>query len=209
MSPVAGAAFDPERVVFLDKDGTLIEDLPYNVEPRRIRFALGARDAMRMLGSAGFGVVIVTNQSGVARGYFDESDLVAVEQHLRLELASLGVPLLGFEACPHLPFPDGVNEYAVDCECRKPKPGLILRAARKMGIDPVGRWLVGDTWMDVAAGRAVGCRTILVDRATGDAGHPAAGPDATVSDLRAAAEVILAQHVPPRMPAPAAQWRIE
>jgi D-glycero-D-manno-heptose 1,7-bisphosphate phosphatase len=179
--------------VFLDKDGTLVEDLPYNVAPDRVRFAPGAREAVRLFGTAWLPLVVVTNQSGVARGYFTERDLEQLGDHLRAEVAALGGELLGFYACPHLP--DGVVEaYALDCGCRKPLPGLIERAARDLGLDPRRSWFVGDTWMDVAAGQAAGCRSILVgpevrDRST----HPPGiEPDAAVPDLLDAARLIVA-----------------
>jgi D-glycero-D-manno-heptose 1,7-bisphosphate phosphatase len=184
-------------MVFLDKDGTLIEDLPYNVDPRRVRFAPGAREAIRLLGAAGMPVAVVTNQSGVARGYFDEADLEPLADHLASEVAALGGELAGFYACPHLP--DGnVAAYAVVCDCRKPLPGLVRRATEELGVDPRSSWFIGDTWMDVAAGRAAGCRTVLVgpehrDRST----HPPdIEPDAAVPDLLAAARLILGERMP-------------
>jgi D-glycero-D-manno-heptose 1,7-bisphosphate phosphatase len=180
-------------VVFIDKDGTLIEDLPYNVDPARVRFLPGAREAVRLLGDAGLDLVVVTNQSGVARGYFDETDLTRLEKHLDREVAALGGRLVGFYACPHLP--EGtVEAYAVECSCRKPAPGLIHRAAEELGADPHRSWFIGDTWMDVAAGAAAGCRTILVGPEYRDRpGHPpGVVPDAAVPDLLAAAHIILA-----------------
>jgi histidinol-phosphate phosphatase family protein len=176
--------------VFLDKDGTLIEDLPYNVDPLRIRLAPGARAGVRLIGRAGLPIVIVTNQSGVARGYFSERDLARVAAHLSAELASLGATLDGFYFCPHLP--DGVNEFAIECECRKPLPGLIARAARELQIEPGSSWFVGDTWMDVAAGRAAGCRTIMVGPEHSSAHELPADrrPHHAVPDLLAAARII-------------------
>ena len=178
--------------VFLDKDGTLIEDLPYNVDPSRIRFAPGARAGVRLLGAAGYRLVIVTNQSGVARGYFGEADLERVATHLAQQLQSLGAALDGFYFCPHLP--DGINEYAMECHCRKPLPGLIRRAATELGLVVPGSWFVGDTWMDVAAGRAAGCRTIMVGPEHRTAATLPADrrPDHAVPDLLAAARVIVA-----------------
>lgn len=188
----AGRAPDPRPTVFLDKDGTLIEDLPYNVDPRRVRLAPGAREAVRLLGAAGYRLVIVTNQSGIARGYFTEAELREVETHLAAELAALGAALDGFYFCPHLP--EGVNEYAIVCACRKPEPGLVRRAARDLGVDLSRAWFIGDTWMDVVAGRRAGCRTIMVGpehRTAGDL--PAAKrPDHAVADLLDAARIILA-----------------
>ncbi|MFL5712361.1 MAG: D-glycero-alpha-D-manno-heptose-1,7-bisphosphate 7-phosphatase [Chloroflexota bacterium] len=180
-------------VVFIDKDGTLIEDLPYNVDPARVRFAPGAREAVRMLGAAGLDLVVVTNQSGVARGYFDEADLARLGKHLGREVAALGGRLAGFYACPHLP-EGSVEAFAIECTCRKPAPGLIQQAAEEIGADTRGSWFIGDTWMDVAAGAAAGCRTILVGPEHRDRpGHPPnVVPDAAVPDLLAAAHVILA-----------------
>jgi histidinol-phosphate phosphatase family protein len=181
------------RVLFVDKDGTLIEDLPYNVDPARIRFAPGAREAVRRLGDAGIDLAIVTNQSGVARGYFAEADLDPVAAHLRRAIGALGGRLAGFYACPHLP--DGVvARYAIACDCRKPLPGLLRRAAAELGVDLASSWFVGDTWMDVAAGRAAPCRTILVGREWRDRStHPRGlEPDAAVPDLLRAVEIVLA-----------------
>jgi len=184
-------------VVFIDKDGTLIEDLPYNVDPARVRFAPGAREAVRMLGAAGLDLVVVTNQSGVARGYFDEADLARLGKHLGREVAALGGRLAGFYACPHLP-EGSVEAFAIECTCRKPAPGLIQQAAEEIGADTRGSWFIGDTWMDVAAGAAAGCRTILVGPEHRDRpGHPPnVVPDAAVPDLLAAAHVILAASPP-------------
>jgi D-glycero-D-manno-heptose 1,7-bisphosphate phosphatase len=183
-------------VVFVDKDGTLIEDLPYNVDPERVRFAPGARAGVRRLSEAGWDLVVVTNQSGVARGYFTEADLEALGHHLRGRIGELGGRLAGFYACPHLP--DGsVPDFAVDCECRKPLAGLINQAAADLDVDPRASWCIGDTWMDVAAGAAAGCRTILVGPEYLERpGHPAdVVPDAAVPDLLAAAEIILAESI--------------
>jgi histidinol-phosphate phosphatase family protein len=191
---------DATPTVFVDKDGTLIEDLPYNVDPARIRLAPGARAGLRLLGEAGVRLVVVTNQSGVARGYFGEAELRAVASHLEAELSALGASLHGFYFCPHLP--DGINEYAIECDCRKPEPGLIHRASRELGLSLAGSWFVGDTWMDVAAGRAAGCRTIMV----GPEHRTAAGlpedrrPDHAVPDLLAAARIIVASLAAPVAP---------
>ena len=194
LSPVAAT----RRVLFVDKDGTLIEDLPYNVDPARVRFAPGAREAIRRLGAAGVELAIVTNQSGVARGYFGLNELERLRSHLAAEIERLGGHLAGLYVCPHLP--EGVvAAYARDCACRKPLPGLLLRAADELGVDLSSSWFVGDTWMDVAAGAAAGCRTILIgpewqDRST----HPAGiVPDAAVPDLLAAVKLVLAGHSEP------------
>jgi D-glycero-D-manno-heptose 1,7-bisphosphate phosphatase len=196
---------DDRPTVFLDKDGTLIDDLPYNVDPRRVRFAPGAREAVRLLGEAGYRLVVATNQAGVARGYFTESELLEVERHLEREIAALGGRLDAFYFCPHLPAPEGINEYALDCECRKPQPGMIRRAVDELGVDPARAWFVGDTWMDVLAGRRGGCRTIMVGPEARDATTLPEDrrPDFAVSDLLDAARVILAEDGVPEAGEPA------
>jgi len=177
-------------IVFLDKDGTLIEDLPYNVDPTRIRFAPGSRAGLRRLAGIGARAVIVTNQSGVARGYFRMTDLDPVAEWLARELGLLGVPLAGFYACPHLP--DGVNEFAIDCDCRKPEPGLLVRAADDLQVDPCHAWMIGDTWMDVEAGRRAGCSTILIGPdGLGPDTPPGVAPDHRLPDLDHAAQLIV------------------
>ncbi len=150
------------RAVFLDKDGTLVEDLPYNVNPERIALTPGALDGLARLHRAGYRLVVVTNQSGVARGYFGEDALFPVERRVRELLARAGILLAGFYYCPH--HPDGIiPRYATECDCRKPAPGLILNAALRHGIDLAQSWMVGDILNDIEAGRRAGCRTILLN----------------------------------------------
>ena len=150
-----------DAAVFLDKDGTLIEDLPYNVDPDRIRLAPGAAEGLRLLHHAGYHLIVISNQSGVARGYFAEQALAAVAARLRGLLAAAGVPLAAVYYCPH--HPDGaVPAYAVACDCRKPAPGLILRAAYDHSIDLARSWFIGDILHDIEAGRRAGCRTVLI-----------------------------------------------
>jgi histidinol-phosphate phosphatase family protein len=148
--------------VFLDKDGTLVENLPYNVDPARIRLAPTALEAAARLHRAGYLLIVVTNQAGVALGKFEERALGAVEKRLRELLAPAGVPLAGMYWCPH--FRDGiVPRYAIDCSCRKPHPGLLWKAANAHRVDLSRSWMVGDILDDVEAGRRAGCRTVLLD----------------------------------------------
>src|SRR5262249_17961086 len=143
-------------------DGTLIEDVPYNVDPEKIRLAPGAVEGLASLHESGYPLVIVSNQSGVARGLFPESALLKVERALRRMLAEFGVPLAGFYSCPH--HPEGtVASHAIACRCRKPAPGLLRRAADELGIDLAQSWMVGDILDDIEAGRRAGCRTVLID----------------------------------------------
>jgi D-glycero-D-manno-heptose 1,7-bisphosphate phosphatase len=151
-----------KRAVFLDKDGTLIKDVPYNVDPEQIRLTVGAGDGLQRLHQMGYALIVISNQSGVARGYFSESALAAVEQRLRALLELFGIPLAGFYYCPH--HPEGaVAEYAIACNCRKPAPGLLLQAARDHAVDLAASWFIGDILNDVEAGRGAGCQTILLD----------------------------------------------
>lgn len=138
--------------VFLDKDGTLVDDVPYNVDPAKIVLATGAAKACAELTAAGFRLVVVTNQSGISRGLFDAHALVAVEARLR---ALLRVPLAGFYHCPH-----GSQD---GCTCRKPMPGMLTAAARDLDVDLATSWMVGDILNDVEAGRSAGCRTVLIE----------------------------------------------
>ncbi len=182
-----------QRAVFLDKDGTLVEDVPYNVDPERIRLTPGAREGLRLLEGAGYRLIVISNQSGVARGYFREEALEAVEKRLIELLSAAGVVLSGFYYCPHHPA-GSVPAYTMPCSCRKPEAGMILRAAREHDIDLARSWLVGDILDDIQAGRTAGCRTVLLDN-----GHetewvltPQRQPDHRAPDLAAAAAVILA-----------------
>jgi D,D-heptose 1,7-bisphosphate phosphatase len=177
--------------IFLDKDGTLIEDVPYNVDPAQMRLCQGVATGVRRLHEAGFALVVVTNQSGVARGYFAESAIAPMEQRLR---QLLGVPLAGFYYCPH--HPEGtVAGYGVRCDCRKPEPGMLLRAQAELGLDLAQSWLVGDILNDVEAGRRAGCRTVLIDNGNETEWLLSSGrePHQTALTFDQAADVILQQ----------------
>jgi D,D-heptose 1,7-bisphosphate phosphatase len=151
-----------QRAVFLDKDGTLVENIPYNVDPDRLVLTPGAIAGLRLLHEAGYLLIIISNQSGVARGYFAEADLSPIMHRLRSMLKPFGVLLSGFYYCPH--HLDGsIPSYAIECNCRKPQPGLLYQAAQEHRIDLRQSWFVGDILHDVAAGRSAGCRTILLD----------------------------------------------
>ncbi|MHB9156190.1 MAG: D-glycero-alpha-D-manno-heptose-1,7-bisphosphate 7-phosphatase [Endomicrobiales bacterium] len=182
-----------KKAVFMDKDGTVIEDLPYNVDTGKIRLMPGAEKGLRLLHGAGFSLFIVTNQSGIARGYFTEKELGEVESHLRKALFDLDIPLKGFYFCPHLP--GGIIPgYDISCGCRKPQPGLIVRAAKEHAIDPSRSWFVGDILNDVEAGRRAGCRTVLINngKETEWSLSTQRLPHHIVSDFTEAARVITA-----------------
>jgi D-glycero-D-manno-heptose 1,7-bisphosphate phosphatase len=150
------------RAIFIDKDGTLIEDVPYNVDPQKIRLASDCIEGLLRLQEAGFLLIIISNQSGIARGYFKEQTLAGVWQKIDELLRIEGIKLHGWYYCPH--HPDGsVVKYAIECECRKPLPGMIHQAASDYQADLSSSWMIGDILHDVEAGNRAGCKTILID----------------------------------------------
>jgi D-glycero-D-manno-heptose 1,7-bisphosphate phosphatase len=181
--------------VFVDKDGTLVENVPYNVDPMRVRLLPGAADGIRALHAAGYCVIVVSNQSGVARGFFAEMALIPVVGRLRDLLQACGVSLAGFYYCPH--HPEGkVSRYATPCDCRKPAPGLLTRAARELSIDLRQSWMIGDILDDIEAGRRAGCRTLLIDNGgeTEWLWSPPRTPHHWAPDLAQAAQIITSRH---------------
>jgi len=142
------------RAVFLDRDGTLNVNTGYVGDPNDVRLVPGTAQGVRMLSDAGFATIVVSNQSGIARGYFSASDADAVDMRVRELLAAAGASITAMYRCPHMP--DG------ECDCRKPKPGMLLRAAADLHIDLAESWIVGDRLLDVQAGRAAGCRSVIV-----------------------------------------------
>jgi D-glycero-D-manno-heptose 1,7-bisphosphate phosphatase len=147
--------------VFLDRDGTLIEEVGYLDRPERVELFPWAVDAIRALNRAAFRVVVVSNQSGVARGFFDEATVDQVHARIADGLADGGARVDAYYYCPH--HPDGkVAEYARPCECRKPGRALVDRAVHEFGVDPERSFTVGDRWLDVALARTIGARGILV-----------------------------------------------
>lgn len=185
--------------VFLDKDGTLLADEPYNVDTDRMQFAPGAAAGLHRLGSLGLPLIVISNQSGVALGYFSQQALKPVCVRLAQMFESAGAQLAGFYYCPHHPA-GKLAAYAIDCYCRKPAPGLLLRAARLQGIDLSASWFVGDILHDVEAGNRAGCRTVLLDvgNETEWQAGPFRQPDYRVADLAAAARLIASSTRPCR-----------
>jgi D-glycero-D-manno-heptose 1,7-bisphosphate phosphatase len=184
------------RAVFLDRDGVInaaiynpIEgklDSPYRLED--FRLLPGAAQAIRQINSLGFLAVVVSNQPGVAKGKCDLAFLEALGQRLHWELARQGAHLDAIYYCLHHPQAQ-VESLRLACECRKPQPGLLLRAARELGIDLTRSYMVGDSLTDVAGGLAAGCRTILLS----DADDPPVNgqqPHFVAADLPAAVRVI-------------------
>lgn len=150
------------RAAFIDKDGTLIEDVPFNADPHRIRLSAGAGPALQALKHSGYLLVVVSNQSGIARGLIPESAMGPVRARVDELLAPHGVALDDFRYCPHWPH-GRVVRFAYVCDCRKPLPGMLLQAAADLQLDLRACWMIGDILDDVEAGRRAGCRTILID----------------------------------------------
>lgn len=181
------------RGVFLDRDGTLIEEVGYLDRLDRVQFFPYSIDAVRLLNRAGLAVIITTNQAGIARGFFDEAFVESTHRHLSATLNAGGAKVDAFYYCPH--HPDGVVEsYRRACDCRKPQPGLLRRAASDHGLDLQRSFVVGDRAHDIAAGTAVGARGVLVRTGYGDrvasANHGAA---AVADNLMSAVSWILRQ----------------
>jgi len=184
------------RAVFLDRDGTLVEEAGYLDRLERLVFFPYSVDAVRVLNQAGFSVVVVTNQAGIARGIVRESFVAEAHRAIAEKLAAGGARIDAFYYCPH--YPDGtVEQYRQACDCRKPRPGLLRRAAADLGIDLGRSFVVGDRWHDIAAGHAVGARGVLVRTGLGrrDEAEPEPGTraDVVVDTLADASAWILDQ----------------
>lgn len=172
--------------VLLDRDGTLIEEREYLSDPAGVALLQGAADALRRLSDAGYALVLVSNQSGIARGLYGEEDYARVQARLETVLRGEGVRLAGAYHCPHHP------AFTGPCDCRKPAPGLFLRAAAELGLDLARSVLVGDRLRDVAAAPELRSRGILVRTGYGSEEEGSA-PDGVevVEDLAEAAERVL------------------
>lgn len=146
----------PRRAAFIDRDGTLIEDAHYISRPEQVRLIPGAADALRQLNEAKIAVVVVTNQSGIARGMFSEDDYARVAERVQVLFREAGATIDATYYCPHHPAITG------PCDCRKPGLGMYEQAREEMSVDPTRSLFVGDRWRDVAPGIALGGRAILV-----------------------------------------------
>ncbi len=178
--------------LFLDRDGTLVHARHFPSRPEELVLYDGVVPGLRALQGAGFRLILITNQSGLARGLFGREALELMHHHLRAELARQGVTLDAVYFCPH--HPEGaVAEWAVDCDCRKPKPGMLLRAAADLDLDLSRSWFVGDILDDVEAGNRADCRTILVDLGTeGTPRRPVRRPQFVARDTAHALRIVAA-----------------
>ena len=177
--------------VFLDRDGTLIESVPYLATPEQVRLLPGAAEAVRRFSDAGFLVVLASNQSGVARGFFDEAALSRVHKRLVEVLSAEGASLDGAYYCPYLDGPEACVEiYRLDSELRKPRPGMLFQAAKELDIDLEASWMLGDSPCDAEAGQRAGCRTIhVLGSDAGEESEPTVA-ECTVDNILAAVPVV-------------------
>ena len=182
--------------VFLDRDGTIIENVGYLRRLDQIALYPWTAGSIRALNQAGLPVVVTTNQAGVARGLFTEAFVEKTHRELTKRLAAGGARIDAYYHCPHHPTEGTVAEYAIACECRKPGRGLVDRAARDLGLDPAHSFVVGDSWLDIGMARAAGARGILVGTGAGadeerSMRPPDLAADAIVDNLAAAVSWIL------------------
>ncbi|EGB16577.1 histidinol-phosphate phosphatase family protein [Pseudodesulfovibrio mercurii] len=170
-----------KRYVLLDRDGTIIKDKHYLHDPEGVELLPQAAEGLKRLQGMGFGLAVLTNQSGVARGYYDEDAVHACNQRMVDLLAEQGVTIDGVFYCPHQP--------QDKCNCRKPNPGLMLQAAAELDFDPAHAFMIGDKAADISLGRNTGAATILVRTGKGAAQEAKCGPlaDHVCDDLFAAA----------------------
>ncbi|PWV56754.1 HAD-IIIA family hydrolase [Chitinophaga sp. S165] len=150
------------KAIFIDKDGTLIDNVPYNADPNKIVLASGAIEGLRLLQDEGYVLIVVSNQAGIAHGYFREIEMLPVIARLERLLYEHEIVLEGFYYCPHHPA-GKIVQYAVTCECRKPLPGMLVQAAEELDLDLPGSWMIGDILNDVEAGNRAGCQSVLLN----------------------------------------------
>lgn len=175
------------RAVFLDRDGVLMEDASYVGQIERVTLIPGAAEALRRLRAAGYRLLVVTNQSGVGRGYFTREAVDQIHAHLDEQFARVGVGIDRYYVCPHHP--------EDNCDCRKPRPKFLQAAAREYGLDLARSFMVGDRTSDLQAGHNAGTRTVLVLTGVGaeTLARADARPDHVAADLPAAVDWILTQ----------------
>jgi histidinol-phosphate phosphatase family protein len=177
-----------KAAVFVDRDNTIIADVKYCNDPDKVQLLAGAAEGLRQLSRAGYFVVIVTNQSGIGRGYFDEQQLKAVHARMREELHARGADFDALYYCPHIP--------EDSCSCRKPRPGLLLRAASELDLDLNLSYTIGDNGKDIEAGRAAGTRTVLIrtqDGTSKNSEYALSPADIEATSIEDAAGIILRQ----------------
>lgn len=145
-----------KKAVFLDRDGVLDIDKGYIYRPDQVEWVQGAREAVALLHSLGYAIYVVTNQSGIARGYYTQKDMEALHAYMAKEMEKAGGQIDGFYFCPHHPTKGVIRSLTIECNCRKPKPGMILQAMADHDLSREGSFLIGDNESDVQAALAAG-----------------------------------------------------
>jgi D-glycero-D-manno-heptose 1,7-bisphosphate phosphatase len=194
MRPPANVRSVP--AVFLDRDGVINDEVGHLTKPDQLKLLPGAASAIKRLNESGLLVIVVTNQSVIGRGWCAEADMEDIHDALSALLAAVGAQITQFRYCPHHPT-EAVGEYLIDCDCRKPKPGMLHRAADELDLDLMASVMVGDRINDMIAGQEAGCRTVLVSTGLGLGERkllPTAPcqPDHLCDDLGSAVDWILA-----------------
>lgn len=149
-----------KKCVFLDRDGTINVEVDYLYKKEDFRWEKGAIEALTILKKLGYMLIVVTNQSGIARGKYSEEDLQRLHGYMQEELKGYGIQIDAFYYCPH--HPSGIGEYAVECRCRKPEPEMLEKAIKHYDIDVENSYIVGDKLSDCFAGARVGVKGVLV-----------------------------------------------
>lgn len=178
------------KAVFLDRDGTIIHDANYLDKKENIKLFDGAAEAIKKLNEAGFIVIIITNQSGVARGYFAEEIVIKLNKELVRMLEKEGAKIDGVYYCPHHT-KGSIEKYSIECECRKPKIGMLKKAAEDFDIDLPNSYMVGDKPDDINLAKNAGCKSILVKTGYGVDSMDKCSPDFIAEDIVEAVEIIL------------------
>ena len=185
--------------VFLDRDGTINEEVGYLDSLDKLKIIPSAYEAIRLINESGMKVVVISNQAGVARGFFTEDFVKVTHEHLQTALRQQGATIDNFYYCPHHPT-EGIEPYRQVCNCRKPAPGMLLQAAQDLNIDLKRSYLVGDRFNDMEAGKKIGVRGILVKTGFGqsllqddgpDEATPENKPDFIAADILGAVKLIL------------------
>lgn len=150
------------KAIFIDKDGTLIKNIPFNVNPSLITINNNVIEGLKLFDKHGYRKIIISNQAGVALGYYSENELEKVNAKITELLAEHATNIDAFYYCPH-DANGKIESYAINCDCRKPLPGLIMKAAQDLNIELHGSWMLGDILNDIEAGKSAGCSTILIN----------------------------------------------
>jgi len=184
-----------KKAVFLDRDGVINENVEDLTKPEQLVIMKGAAEAIKRINDSGYLAVVVTNQPIIAKGFCTFKDMGRIHSRLKELLARKGARIDAIYVCPHHPekgFEGEVKELKTDCKCRKPKPGLLLQAAKDMGIDLKKSWMVGDSYTDIAAGKKAGTGTVYLSSGSRvEEDLKKVNPDFSVKTLPEAVELIL------------------